>query len=85
MDKPDVLTVKDLLEAKAEMERYANSPRSPIMSKQEKIKWINPKDSLPEEEDIVWVLIQHWKEHGALSCEIFCIYPFNFFLFAHNG
>jgi len=44
MDKPDVLTVKDLLEAKAEMERYANSPRSPIMSKQEKIKWINTKD-----------------------------------------
>jgi hypothetical protein len=36
------------------------------------MNWINPKDKLPNDGDIVWVLVQHWKNAGPLSCEIYC-------------
>jgi hypothetical protein len=36
------------------------------------MRWRNPKEELPNEGETVWVLLQHWKEEGALSCEIYC-------------
>lgn len=35
------------------------------------IRWRNPAKELPKQNEIVGVLMQHWKENGALSCEIF--------------
>ncbi len=37
-----------------------------------KLKWRNPKKDLPKVGEVVWVLMEHWKKEGALSCEIFC-------------
>lgn len=27
---------------------------------------------LPDANELIWVLVQHWKENGPLSCEIYC-------------
>lgn len=36
------------------------------------MNWRDPSKELPKEGAIVWILIQHWKKEGALSCEIYC-------------
>lgn len=36
------------------------------------MNWRNPKKELPNEGEIVVILLQHWKERGALSCELYC-------------
>ena len=33
--------------------------------------WINPFEQLPEPGQIVWVLLQHWKEDNPQSYEIY--------------
>lgn len=35
------------------------------------MNWRKPEE-LPDANEVVWVLIQHWKEAGPLSCEIYC-------------
>lgn len=35
------------------------------------IKWKNPKEQLPENGQVVAVLLRHWKEDGPSSCEIY--------------
>lgn len=36
------------------------------------MNWRNPETEVPATGQRVWVLIQHWKEKGPLSCEIYC-------------
>ena len=35
------------------------------------MNWHNPDVQLPEKDDVVWVMIQHWKQNGPLSIEIY--------------
>lgn len=35
------------------------------------MKWIDPEKQLPENGQIIWILLKHWKEEGSLSCEIY--------------
>lgn len=36
------------------------------------MNWINPKEKLPNQGDIVWVMCAHWKMEEGQSCEIYC-------------
>jgi hypothetical protein len=36
------------------------------------VVWKNPKNELPTDGEIVWVMIQHWKKHTPMSLEIYC-------------
>jgi hypothetical protein len=35
------------------------------------VNWRKPTE-LPDPDQLVWILVQHWKENGPMSCEIYC-------------